>query len=681
MAPSATTIERPTWHEGELRLQRSVGAAEAMARAGRQAIRDHLNDQHRTFYPQLPFVVLGTVDADGDVWATVRAQRPGFLTVPDAYHLRVGLGRDASDPADGGMGDGDAVGLLGIELQTRRRNRLNGVIHRDGADGFSIQVEQAYGNCPQYIQLRDFRFGRDPASVSPVPPASLERLDGEAAALVMRADTLFVASYVVDEHGHRHVDVAHRGGRPGFVRLDDDGALTIPDFAGNHYFNTLGNILLNPTAGLVFVDFDSGELLQMTGDAEVILDSPEIAAFQGAERLWRFRPRRIISRPRALPLRWDFAGGWSPNTLLTGDWQKAAEHVRAYEKAAEWRPFRIAAIKQESAVVRSFVLEPADGVGVVSHQAGQHLPIRVALPGEASPVERTYTISAAPSDGRYRISVKHDGRVSAFLHGLSRGDTIEARAPAGTFTVDLAEERPAVLIAAGIGITPMLAMLRHALYEGVRTRRMRPMWLIYAAHSKADRAFDAELSRLVMQANGMIRMVRFLSSVEGAGPEDYEHAGRVDASGLASILPASGHDFYVCGPSEFMQSIYDGLRDLDIADDRIHAEAFGPGGLRRRGSQAPAVPATRPIAVRFTQSGQSATWEPGSGSLLDLAERAGLRPAFSCREGFCGTCRTRVAKGAIAYATPPAASMAADEALICCSVPTDNEDGEISLAL
>ena len=146
--------------------------------------------------------------------------------------------------------------------------------------------------------------------------------------MIAGADTFFVASYVDDAARGRMVDVSHRGGRPGFVRIGADGVLTIPDFSGNRFFNTLGNLIANPKAGLLFVDFETGDLLQLTGDAEVILDLPEIAAVQGAERLWRFTPRRILYRPDALPLRWRFQqDGWSPQSLRTGTWDHAGDHA------------------------------------------------------------------------------------------------------------------------------------------------------------------------------------------------------------------------------------------------------------------------------------------------------------------------------------------------------------------
>jgi predicted pyridoxine 5'-phosphate oxidase superfamily flavin-nucleotide-binding protein len=315
------------WHAGEIALQRSVGVAEKMAAHGR-VLRDHLIEQHRAFFPQLPFILAGAVDRAGDAWATMLVGRPGFLHAPDPFRLHVAAGRDPGDPADAGMDDGDSVGLLGIELHTRRRNRLNGRVRRENGNSFAVLVEQSFGNCPQYIQLRDFAFVRDPGTPAPEAPRRLDALDERARAIIANADTFFVASYIDRDDAGRQVDVSHRGGKPGFVRIGEDGVLTIPDFAGNRFFNTLGNLLANPRAGLLFVDFGTGDLLQVSGDAEVILESPEIAAFDGAERLWRVRPRRIVHRPGALPLRWSFRqDGFSPQSLRTGSWQQAAQRL------------------------------------------------------------------------------------------------------------------------------------------------------------------------------------------------------------------------------------------------------------------------------------------------------------------------------------------------------------------
>lgn len=670
------------WHDGEVALQRRVGVDQQMAAVGKRVFRDHLDAQHQAFYPELPFAAVGVVDAAGDAWATLLAGRPGFLSTA-LHEMHVAAARDPNDPADAGMNDRDAIALLGIQLETRRRNRMNGRIRRSGPDGFDLVVGQAFGNCPQYIQLRGHGFAREPGTGASAPARVSDALDTETSAMIRTADTFFVASYVDREGGQRQVDVSHRGGRPGFVRIGDDGVLTIPDFAGNLYFNTLGNLLVNPRAGLLFVDFGSGDTLQLTGDAEIVLESPEIAAFQGAERLWRFRPRRVVLRRNALPLRWSFeTTGWSPNTLMTGDWKQAASRLKAAELALQWRPLKVRQIVDESPAIRSFHLTPADDAGLVPHLPGQHLPIRVSLPGEARPALRTYTLSSAPSDADYRISVKRDGKVSRWLHDhLKVGDTLEARHPAGSFTIDARASRPAVLLAAGVGVTPLIAMLRHLVYEGLRTRYLRPATLFYAVRTAADRAFDGELAGLLRLAQGLVRVVRVVSEATGGvSGKDYEILGRLDAKLVGSAVADLDQDYYLCGPPGFMQSLYDGLRAAGVPNARLHAEAFGPTALLRdtpRPAEA-REPAQEPVAVAFLTSSKEARWTPGCGSLLDLAEARGLAPDASCRGGSCGTCRTRVVSGAVAYATLPSAAVGEDEALICCAVPAAPRPGEAS---
>lgn len=669
------------FHEGEVALQKTVGVAERMEIFGRRVIRDFMPDQHREFYRQLPFIIIGSVDPLGDTWVTLLSGRPGFMTSPDPKRLAFGAQPDPQDPAMAPLVDGSAVGLLGIELHTRRRNRMNGTLHKQADQGFAVSVEHAFGNCPQYIQLRDFTFVREPDDFTSVPAAkTVDMAHERARAMIRAADTFFVSSYLDGAHG-RQVDASHRGGKPGFVRINADGSLTIPDFAGNLHFNTLGNILLNPKAGLVFPDFETGDMLHLTGDAELLLESEEIAAFQGAERLWVFRPRKIVLRRAALPLRFAMqADGWSPNSLMTGDWEQAAERIAAESLRNSWRPFRIARIVDESSVIRSFHLEPADGLGVSTHEAGQHLPIRVRPDPSGERVLRTYTLSTAPSDGYYRISVKRQGLVSCHLHDdLGVGDVIEARAPAGGFVIDPRETRPAVLLAAGVGITPMLAMLRAIIFEGLRKRRVRPTFLFIAARSLAERAFDQEIAELAAQAGGAVRVIRLLTLTEGATPgEDFDAEGRIGVDLFRQTLPFDAYDFYMCGPPPFMQGLYDQLSDVGVPDARIHAEAFGPASLmRREPTSADALPpaSQQPVPVAFAKSGKEARWDPAAGTLLDLAEARGLRPEYSCRGGSCGTCAVKVLAGTITYETRPSAKVDADQALICCAVPADPTAG------
>ena len=253
----------------------------------------------------------------------------------------------------------------------------------------------------------------------------------------------------------------------------------------------------------------------------------------------------------------------------------------------------------------------------------------------------------------------------------------------------MAVNRPVVLLAGGVGITPMLAMLRHIVYEGLRKQKIRPTTMFYAARTRGERAFDRELAELVAAAKGAVRLVRVLSEPGDAGEgPDYEAAGRVDMALLGRYLGFGDYEFFLCGPPPFTQAIYDGLRDMNIADKRIHAEAFGPASLARAPDCATAAaapvrlaPATGTVPVMFMNSLKEARWTPASGTLLELAEARGLDPEFSCREGTCGTCRTKLLKGTVTYIKEPSASVADDEVLVCCAVPAAQQDGDTGLQL
>ncbi len=677
------------WHAGERQLQESVGVAQQMEHFGRKVVRDYMPDQHRSFYSQLPYLVLGAVDENGMPWATLIEGPPGFVSSPDPRMLQLDRFPADGDPVKPALQKGAAVGILGIDLKTRRRNRMNGNINTASSGGVAVSVVHAFGNCPQYIQLRSVEPVSVGRSSSDAAVQCLHELDESAQEMIRKADTFFLASYVdLDgDSSRRSVDVSHRGGNRGFVRVEGN-VLTIPDFAGNLHFNTLGNLLLNPKAGLVFVDFSSGDVLQVAGRTELILEGPEIAAFQGAERLWTLTVEHVVRRRAVLALRWKFEA-FSPNSLMTGNWEKAEGRLQADALRDQWRHLRVTRIVEESSTISSFYLEPHDGAGMPRFEAGQHLPVRFSLVEGQPALVRTYSVSSAPSDNFFRISVKRDGLVSSHLHNQIRvGDLIEARAPQGRFTVQADEHRPLVLLAAGVGVTPLLSMLREVIYEGERTRRTRPTWFIQSARSLAELAFRDELFELATRAKDKVRALRLLSQPEqhAREGEDFELAGRVDVALLKALLPLDDYDFYLCGPGAFTQALYDGLRELRIGDDRIHAETFGPSTLvRLRDQLTPAVEqvpaASSPVKVLFSTSAKEARWEPGNGSLLELAESRGLNPDFSCRGGSCGTCRTKLISGQVHYLNLPAEMPEQGEVLICCAVPAQSKEGDAPLVL
>ncbi len=315
------TIDGETFHAGERELQTLAGSADRLAQAGPRVVRDHMPLQHRDFFAQLPFLVAGGVDDAGQPRVGVLTGPPGFVRSPDERLLRVEATLPPHDPLAPLITDGAPIGLLGIEPHTRRRNRLNGWVTQLREDGFSVAVGQSFGNCPKYIQARQPRF--DPEAPSPQAPERGAGLDAEARATIAKADTFFIATahpQARGSHERSHgVDVSHRGGPTGFVGVQGD-QLTVPDFVGNGFFNTIGNLVLEPRCSLLFLDFDRGDATWVTARSELSWDPDQAArAFPGTLRLLHLQAESFLRVRRALPLRW---GGAEPAPELArlGRW-------------------------------------------------------------------------------------------------------------------------------------------------------------------------------------------------------------------------------------------------------------------------------------------------------------------------------------------------------------------------
>lgn len=291
------------FHEDEQAAQAFAGV-----RAGRAAIRPFMPDQHRAFFALLPYLFTATLGEGGPI-ASVLWGETGFVSSPDPTTLRIAARPMADDPAATAFAPGAEIGLLGLDLTTRRRNRANGRITSATA-GLTVRVAQSFGNCAQYIQTRTPR--RRPPEPTTLEP--LGRLDDAARALIVASDTFFVASRSRSHIAEGGLDMSHRGGRPGFVAVHGD-TLVVPDFRGNRYFNTLGNFLGDPRAGLLFIDFASGDLLQLQGRVSIDWHPPP--GLSGVERLWRVEVERGWWRRCALPFTWTF-GDYASTTLATG---------------------------------------------------------------------------------------------------------------------------------------------------------------------------------------------------------------------------------------------------------------------------------------------------------------------------------------------------------------------------
>lgn len=668
--------ESSPFHAAELVAQQRAGVSREAESAGRRGIRRYMPEQHRKFFAELPFMVFGGADASGQPWATVRAGTPGFVSSPDARTLRIEGGELSGDPLGGAWRKGAMIGGLGIQPQTRRRNRVNGIVTSAHGTTLTLEVRQSFGNCAKYIQSRTPTWIEQHTFDASAQPAIAARLNDADRALLAKADTFFIASANLAEDADlaRGVDVSHRGGAPGFVRVDDDRTLTTPDYSGNNFFNTLGNLIHDPRAGLLFIDFASGDLLYVAARAEIIWDGAELAAFEGAQRLVRFHVHEVRRTSGALPFRWsdvELAPQFSS--------MKARESVPAV--ASPWHALKVAAVVDETEAVRSFYFEPIDGSPLPLYEPGQFLPIRVPSTDSAQPLTRTYTLSDAHDSRRYRISVKRDGAASNWLHThLVAGMHIEAMKPRGAFVYDKASPRSAVFISAGIGITPMMAMLQHALAASHADHEHgKRLFFFHGARSDRERPFSAQLKALAAR-NSALSLHLFDSAAEAAS--EGVSPGRIDIGALKRILPFDDYDFYLCGPAQFMRDLYDGLRALNVADERIRFEAFGPASVKRtsvarNGTQAEETSpqATESVQVSFARSNRTVHWMPRDGSLLELAEKNGIDAPSSCRSGMCGTCSTRVLSGKVEYESEVEARIEAGAALICMAHPVPGACG------
>lgn len=294
------------FHRGEKAIQKMLGVRDKMEQFGSKVIRDFMPEQHQTFFSKLPFVVVGYSDQEGNAWVSLLSNESGVLDIMDDKTLQLNWLPVIGDPLNRLLDKQPALGLLGIELATRRRNRLSVQVQKHNDKGLLLSVRQSFGNCPQYIKPRDFYFLSK--NELKQPTASLvSYFDQRAINLIKNCDTFFVSSFIAEKQGlaSEGADVSHRGGEPGFVRIDDEYQLTIPDYSGNNHFNTLGNFVENSRAGLLFLDYENGHMLTVTGEVEILWQSDQLSEFKGAKRLWTFRIQQGLWLNNSLSIRWE----------------------------------------------------------------------------------------------------------------------------------------------------------------------------------------------------------------------------------------------------------------------------------------------------------------------------------------------------------------------------------------
>jgi len=344
-----------------------------------------------------------------------------------------------------------------------------------------------------------------------------------------------------------------------------------------------------------------------------------------------------------------------------------------------FRPLEVVRIEPESASVFSLTLASVDRKPLPAAQAGQFLTVRLQANAQSAPTIRSYSISSGPDAETYRVSVKQEphGLASTYLRQrVKAGDTVDVAAPRGTFLLRPAET-PVLLLSAGIGATPVLAML-HALAEEP-TRRT--VWWLHAARDGENHPFADEARDLLSRLPAARSVIVYSRPLAGDRPGvDYTVSGRLTAERIRALQPPQDADAYICGPDAFMADMMTALQTCGLPPSRIHTEVFGARealtpGLATEPVRSPHQPAHAPVgvsgpAVSFARSGLTVPWHPDYGTLLELAEACDVPARWSCRTGVCHTCETTLLAGGVGYSPEPVEPPAEGSALICCSTPT-----------
>jgi ferredoxin-NADP reductase len=448
-------------------------------------------------------------------------------------------------------------------------------------------------------------------------------------------------------------------------------ALLVQHHRPGFYFRVLEEGEVGAGDEIVKVGEGPERLTVAAADALLYLPQPARKDLERALRIpalssgWKSSFAAILQQMTQSGLHAGNAGLSSPEQMVTA--------------APGFRPLKIARMEHESSSVISLVLEPVDGRALTVPLPGQFVVLRLRPNAEASPILRSYSLSAMPDANRYRVTIKKEpnGTASAYVSTqLHTGDVLDASAPRGAFTLRPGD-LPVVLLSAGVGVTPVMAML-HAL---AAQSSVRQIWWIYGARNRMDHPFAREARDL------LARLPHARSYIQYSRPDvtdklgsDFDAAGHLTAAALERLGVPRESDFYLCGPQAFLEDLTSGLASWGVAADCIHTEVFGSGksitpGIAaqpRRPPHAPSGPVGDGPRISFARAGLTVSWDARFQSLLELAEACDVPVRWSCRTGVCHTCECGLVSGSVKYDPDPLEPAAAGNLLICCSRPQED---------
>ncbi len=610
------------FHQGELEIQQLAEESDIAQRNG-SVISHKILPGAIPFISQQNMLVMSSVDDQGQVWASLLIGNPGFISAPNKTSLRLDtrmMMTYRDDPLWHNIKTIPNVGLLAIELGTRRRYRVNGHIELSEDTKFTITVEQAYPNCPKFIQCRQLKFPQTVMNNQSLLSSKGTALSSEQCLLIEKADSFFVGSANVIEQQTDDMitgsvdsfscDASHRGGYPGFIEIINGKRLRIPDYQGNGIFNTLGNIQLYPKAGLIFIDFKQGVLLQITGDAKIFWqqDDPNNKT-GGTQRFWELDIKAWQQTQLPIDLSWEFFD-YSPHNPRTIDNK---------QPQVDQLTLKISQIKQKSETIKSYRLVAADGEILPVFEAGAHLPIIITLEN-GEKVERHYSLLSSHHDHRYYdIAVQREekGRGgSKYIHQQwIENSLITAKSPRNAFPLSPIGKHT-ILIAGGIGMTPILSMLRFLV------EKQASFAIHYTAKTEADLAFKNEVFNLAGEKT-------HLYFSQG------ENVNRLDLKSLMSQSQRDSHIF-LCGPVRMIEAVRDLGNEFNWQAEHIHFENFG------------SFQETNHLVfeVELKKSAKTLQIQPTQ-TILDALLDINMTVPFDCKHGECGLCATTVIEGEV----------------------------------